>query len=225
MEDDGGVVMRCLIPLTQEKRNENSIKRAKKLCDHIDLLYIVDKGIIDRMKKESSYILDSETLKILEGTLIQSQKKEAMAIFKEIGDKRIGMHFDIGDYADVVGRYALKLKPDLIMGDNLDRRMLSLKVPLWVERGREIKKVVFAVRTTVRLTSLKREIGIVKEISKALEVPFYIYTEIREESALHTLRSMGDLTESPEADLIVMQFFEKKLLRKGANILIMEGFK
>ncbi len=213
--------MRSLIPITQEKRNENALKRSKSISD-AHLLYILDEKVMERMERESSYVLDSETLKALERTLIESQRKEARAIAEEYGIENL--YFEVGDYYDVVERYVLKLRPDIIMVDGFDRRFLSMG-PLWVDSGNKIRTVVFHVKSLAKLDKVRKEISMLSEICERLGASLSIYTEIKEDSALRTLERLAPLTKSPDADMIAMQFFDKKLLHRDRSALIFEGIR
>ena len=213
--------MKSLIPITQEKRNENALKRSKSISD-VHLLYILDQKVIERMERESSYVLDSETLKALERTLVESQRKEARAIAEEYGIENL--HFEVGDYYDVVERYVLKLRPNIIMVDGFDRRFLSMG-SLWVDSGNTIRTAVFHVKSLAKLDKVRKETSVLSEICERLGASLSIYTEIREESALRTLERLAPLTKSPDADLIAMQFFDKKLLHRDRSALIFEGIR
>ncbi len=213
--------MKSLIPITQEKRNENALKRSKAISD-AHLLYILDQKVIERMERESSYVLDSETLKALERTLVESQRKEARVIAEEYGIENL--HFEVGDYYDVVERYVLKLRPDIIMVDGFDRRFLSMG-PLWIDSGNAIRTVIFHVKSLAKLDKVRKEISILSEICEALGASLSIYTEIREESALRTLERMAPLTKNADADLIAMQFFDKRFTHRDRSALIFEGIR
>ncbi len=214
--------MRCMVPVTQEKKCENSIKRASKICDEISLLYIVDTEIIEKMKRESSYVLNSETLASLEKALIESQKKEAQVIEKEAKSygKPVRIHFEVGNRHEILERYAVKLRADMIMLDDMERAMLSFGIPLWVDGGGEISKIVFYVRSVRKIGTLRRQMEFLREISDRLGAELYIYTEIREDGVLRTLRSMSELTKKLEGDAIAMQGFQRKIARKWKNIMV-----
>ena len=152
-------MIRCLIPITQEKRNENSLKRACVICDRIHLLYVVGTEILERMERESAYVLNSEMLDALKQTLVESQRKEGKSIVEDMEcvDK-VKLHFEVGDYLDIVERYALRLNAGLIMTDSFERALLGMKVPVWVDRGNRIENAVFIIDNAARLKRLEKSI-------------------------------------------------------------------
>lgn len=74
--------MKCLIPIHQEKYPEKSMERAKQICDEVNLIYIVDKNIIEKVKREASYTIPSYALEDLEKFIIEIQKKESKKLKK-----------------------------------------------------------------------------------------------------------------------------------------------
>ncbi len=202
MEVHGGMVMRCLIPVTQEIKNENALKRAAQICSETHVLYVLESSVLERMESESSYVLNSDMLKMLEDSITESQREEAARIAKNAGAI---LHFEVGDYFDVVCRYSERLRPAAIMLDEPDRKMLSLERNIWIDRGNDIGSSVFLVRKALRIGNLLRDLKLARDISVRLGVSLGIRYEGKEDEIIATLKKYGKIAESPSADLVFVQ--------------------
>ncbi len=222
MEVYGGLVMKCLIPITQEMKNENAVKRVPVLCDDIHLLYVLDRKMLDRMESESSYVLDSETLKSLESTIIESQKKEAESILKSLGipTKKASLNFEVGEYFETLEKYALKLMPDIIMVDSFERRLLSLNVPLWIDAGNDIKRCVFVVQSVAKIKRLRRDFEFMEAICQKIHCDMKIFYRSDERGAAKTLEGLAPITTSTEGDMLCLQSFDHKYVKKAATVVV-----
>ncbi len=194
--------MRCLIPVTQEIKNENALKRARLICSETHVLYVLEGSVLERMESESSYILNSDMLNILKESIMESQREEAADIAKKAG---ASLHFEIGDYFDVIRRYSERLRPAAIMTDEPDRKMLSLERNIWVDRGNEIKSSVFLVGKAIRIGKLLKDLNLAKEISGKLKASFGIYYEGKEREIMATLEKHGKIAEGADVDLVFIR--------------------
>ncbi len=214
--------MKCLIPISQETRNENSVKRASVLCDEIHILYLFDKNILDKMTSEAAYVLDSQTLRNLEDTIIESQRKEAEDILKamEASVKKVALHFEVGEYFETLEKYTLKLMPDILMVDSFERMFLSLEGALWIDRGNDINSCIFAVQSVAKVKKLGRNFELVKEICQRLHCEIKIYSVSGEKEVLGTLKKLAPITSSPVGDLLCLQSFDHKHTKKHSTVLL-----
>jgi len=222
MEVHGGMVMRCLIPITQEMRNENAMRRAQIICDDIHILYVLDRGLLDRMKRESAYVLDSETLREIEETVIKSQKEEATGLLRYFGKsgKNVQIHFEVGDYISILEKYVLKMRPRLLMVDAFSRALLSLHVPIWVDAGNEIRSCVFVVESAVHIKKTERNIYFIRDMCKRMGCNFFVTTEKHDKETEKILSSYAPITDSKKADLIVLEKYQKKMGSLSRNSII-----
>lgn len=227
MEAHGGMVMvmRCLIPVMQEMRNHGALKRAQIICDDVHILYVLDSAIFERMERESAYVLDSDTIKATEETIIKAQRKEAVEILNSVrkSGKRTHLHFETGDYPEILERYVLRLRPQILMTDVFERTLLSLNIPIWVDRGNEIKKILFVVRSVSKIKSIRRDFEIIEEISGRLGCETSILYLGNEKEGIETLKTLGKTTTDERADLYCLQFFDKRYLKGRESVLIFEG--
>lgn len=226
MEVHGGMVMvmRCLIPVTQEMRNPDALRRAEIICDDVHILYVLDSAIFERMERESAYVLDSSTIKATEETIIKAQRKEAEEISEALrrAGKRTHLHFEIGDYSELLESYVIRLRPQILMTDVFERTLLSLNIPIWVDRGNEIKKTLFVVRTVSKIKRIRRDFEIIEEISGRLGCETSILYTGNEKEGIETLKILGKITADERADLYCLQFFDKKYLKGRESVLIFE---
>ena len=207
--------MRCLIPITQEIRNENAMKRAHTLCDDIHILYVVDESLFERMERESAYVLNSDMLDVLKKTLIESQKEEAESIAVGLG-KKARLHFEVGDNFDIIEKYALKLRPDLIMVDDMDRKLLSLKTAVWVDRGNEIKNGVFVVSSIAHINRFRRNVEFLDTICERMKCHIQIYPDSLSEHDRELLKSFEEISEQRYADIVFYQNSDKRAEKRGS---------
>lgn len=194
--------IRCLIPVTQEMKNERALRRAQKICDEIHILYVVDETLFEKMERESAYVLNSDMLDVLKKTLMESQRKEAESIIKEMERKEgVVLHFEVGDYLDVIERYTLMSKPFLIMVDSFDRRLLSLPAALWVDGGNHIRTCTFVLDDAIHISKIKNALSMVEKINKILGSELRIYS--KREDVFKAVASKYRRSEKPYADMVV----------------------
>ncbi len=217
--------MRCLIPITQEMRNPNALKRAQILCDEIHILYVLDRALLDRMKRESAYVLDSETLKAIEDTVIGSQREEATEFLRaaQKQGKKVQLHFEVGDYPEVLERHILRLRPQLLMTDAFSRSLLSLKVPIWVDAGNEIKRCVFVVESVTKIRNLKKDFELLRTVCGRIQCDMGIFSKSNERSTIETLKRFAEITGLTGADLLCLQFFDRKSIKTERSFIILSN--
>ncbi len=218
MEIHGGMVMRCLIPINQEMRNENAMRRASVLCDDVHVLYMLDESLLDRMERESAYVLNSDMLDVLKKTLIDSQRKEAESMIS--GMDGASLHFEVGDTYELIDRYALRLMPDMIMVDDFDRKLMGLKTALWIDRGNTISSCIFVVDSVQHLTRLKEDINFLNTLSKRLSCEFSIYAASGKKDDEKVLSSFGLIVHSPGADLTIYQKKPERIARNDSFMVL-----
>lgn len=215
--------MKCLIPVTQEMRGPNALKRAKTICDDMEILYVVDKKILNRMQKDSASFLNSDTLKSTEETILYAQKKWAEKIsvsFRRLG-KKSHSYFEVGYYPEVLERYVLRLRPQILMTDMFTRGLLSLDVPIWVDRGNEIKSILFVVSSISKINRMRRDFEIVRRISSILGCETKILYTGSDKAGIETLKLFGETTTEKAADLYCLQFFDKRYLKGSGSIVLL----
>lgn len=214
-------MIRCLIPITQEKRNENSLKRACVICDRIHLLYVVDTEILERMERESAYVLNSEMLDALRQTLIESQRREAESIIEDMKCRdKVKLHFEVGDYFEVVERYVLKTRPHIIMSDSVDRKFFNFNIPLWVDAGNEIKNIVFVAEKAYNVTRMLKNVEFSAEISRRLRSRFSVYTENPQIKEI--LEKRFEISRSLDGELISLDRIGMKRIHPGKTYLFLK---
>ncbi len=202
MAKTGGFMMRCLIPVDQEKFPSNALKRAEKICDEIIILYIVNKDTLNRIQQDSSYILPSYALESLKESIINVQKKEAENIKKNIKSIPVELRFVIGGYYEMIEKENLRCSPNMIMVDEFSRRLLKLEVPLWIDKGIEIKKGTFVISSLKKVKLIKSNLDMIENLSKRLNIQVYLYPKgINPE----LLKNMGKITEKIKGSLLIIQ--------------------
>ncbi len=202
-------MIRCLIPITQEKRNENSLKRSCIICDRIHLLYVVDTEILERMERESAYVLNSDMLDALRQTLVESQRREAESIVEDMKCKdKVKLHFEVGDHLDLVEKYSLRLNAGLIMTDSFERVMLGMKVPLWVDRGNRIENAIFIIDNATRVKRLEKSVKFADALCKRLECD--ISLKFSGDISQKQIFTEYKKTEKTSSDLIIYQNSKNK---------------
>ncbi len=196
--------MRCLIPIHQEYYPKNSLKRAEKLCDEVILLYILDKKVIEKVKSESSYILPSYSLDTFENFVINIHKEEAEKIKNSMKNKDVDLKFVVGEYYESIEKEVLRSTPDLVMCDSHLRAFLNIEVPIWIDRGKEIKECTIEIHSLRKIERIKHAIEFTKKICKRINADFYIYYPLGDDEGLKALKPMGKIVSLRRGKLIAL---------------------
>ena len=212
--------MRCLVPVHQERYPEKSLKRSCKICDETYILYIVDRKVIEKVKGESSYILPSYSLESLEDFIIEMQRKEAEKLKNSV--KKSNLIFVVSEYYQAIERELLKEKYDMMLVDSYLRGFLEFDIPVWIERGEEIKEITFVVSSLLKINKIKKSMRFLKEIEEKLGAKLYLFIppENREKFE-NIIQPMGEITHEIRGELIVYQRDMKEgyKIHKNKNIL------
>ncbi len=211
--------MRCLIPVHQEMYPENSINRAKKLCDEIVLLYIIDRKLIEKVKSEASYILPSYAVDNVEDFIVNIHRKEAEKIKNRIKNVPVNLKFIVGEYYESVEKEILRSSPDLLMSDFFQRGFLRMNVPIWIDRGGEIKECTIVINSLKRIKKVKHVSEFTQRICEKLNSSLFIYYSLGDEEGLNVLKPLGKVVNTPRGELLV--FSKKKLQRMPQDVSVL----
>ena len=198
--------MKALVPVHQEMFPENSLKRAPEICDAVELLYIVDKKLIDKVLAESSYILPTYALEELKEFVVNTQKMEAETLCKELNERITAeLHFEIGNYIRILLEYTEKVAPDVVMMDHFTRAVLNTKVPVWIDRGVKIKACTYVVTSLLKINTLREHILFLKDLCARLNAEFYIHYASEDSEGKKVLAPLGEVVSKPRGELIAYQ--------------------
>ena len=195
--------MRCLIPIHQEIYPKNSLDRAEKMCDEIILMYIVDKKLIDRVRRESSYIIPSYALENVENFVVEMHRREAERIRESIKDVPVELRFVVGEYYESIEKEVLRSSPDLVMCDSFLRGFLKLPVPVWIDRGIKIRECTVIISSLKKINRIKKGVELAERIRKKLGFTLYLHYPPKDEMGMKALRPLGRLIESPRGELLI----------------------
>ena len=196
--------MRCLIPVHQEIYPKNSLDRAKNMCDEIILMYIVDKKLIERVRRESSYIIPSYALENVENFVVEIHRREAERIRESIKDVSVELRFVVGEYYESIEKEVLRDAPDLIMCDSFLRGFLKLPVPVWIDRGLKIQECTIIISSLRKINRIKKGMELAERICEKLGSALYLHYPPKEEIGMEALRPLGRLVEEPCGELLVL---------------------
>jgi hypothetical protein len=213
--------MRCLIPVHQEMYPENSINRAKKLCDEIVLLYIIDRKLIEKVKSEASYILPSYALDNVEEFIVNIHRKEAEKIKNKIRNVPVNLKFIVGEYYESVEKEILRSSPDMLMSDFFQRGFLRMNLPIWIDRGGEIKECTLVIKSLKKIKRVKHAIEFTQSICEKLNSLLFIYYSPGDEEGLNVLKPLGKLVNEPEGEMLVFMKEQLKKLPENKCILLL----
>ena len=201
--------MRCIIPVHQELYPNNSLKRAEKLCDEIVLLYIVDKKLIEKVQREASYILPSFALQNVEEFILNMHREEAEKVKNSIRNVLVELRFVKGEYYESIERGIVHQAPDILMTDSYLRGFIRMKIPVFIDRGVEIKDCTIVVESLKHIGKLKHAIKFAKNVCNRLSASFYIYYP--HPSEREALEPLGKIVDRAKGEALV---FLKEQLHK-----------
>jgi len=213
--------LKCLIPVHQESFPKNSIKRADSLCDEVEILYVLDKKIIEKVEDEASYILPTHAIENLEEFVINMHKQEAEKTLSEFKRAHATVSFVVGEFYESVAKAVLKSAPDMIMQDSFMRGLLSVNAPLWVDSGKKIKECCMFISSVKMLARTKKNIEFAEELCRRLNSKLYIYYVPGDEAGLSALRPLGNIVDRPRGELYIMsREHHIKVPRKKAVLIL-----
>ena len=212
--------MKCLIPVHQEMYPENSLNRAEKICDEVTVLYIVDRKLMEKVQSEASYILPSYALDNVENFIVDIHKQEAERIKRRI-NVPVTLEFIVGEYYEIIEKEILRNSPDIFMSDFYQRVFLRMNVPVWIDRGSEIRNCTLVVNSLKRIKKIKHAIEFTKYMCKKLESTLLIYYPPMDDEGIKALRPMGEIVSELRGELLVFIKEDMKKLPSNANILLL----
>jgi len=211
--------MRCLIPVHQEIYPENSLRRVERICDEAIILYVVDRRLIERAMSESSYIIPSYTLDTFENFVVEIHRAEANKIKDSIKNIPVDLRFVVGDYYKSVEKEAIRASPDLIMCDDYQRILMNFDVPLWIDRGMNIREATFIISNLLKIRKVKRDLEFLKDICKKLKCSLYLHSPSGD---YDLIAELGNVTREVRGELLVLQKgYEKMFKNWKGNLLFL----
>ena len=206
--------MRCLIAVHQEYYPENSLKRAREVCDECLILYIVDRKVLERVREESSYVLPSTAIEEMEKLALELQRKEA----EKIAEEHCGeLNFVVDEYYSAIEREVLRYNPDLLMTDFWHRRYVSYGVPVWIDRGGEIRHMGFYVGDVSHLKSVKKSVEFLKALAGRIGAEFCV---VPKDEEIARVLGEGKCSASPDAIAVQRKFVSSYKDWRGTLILL-----
>lgn len=200
--------MRCLIPINQEIYPKNSLDRAKNMCDEIILMYIVDKKLIERVRRESSYIIPSYALENVENFIVEMHRREAERIRESINAQ---LRFVVGEYYESIEKEVLRSSPDLVMCDSFLRGFLKLPVPVWIDRGLKIKECTIIISSVKRINRIRGRVEFVQKLCEKLKAICYINYPPHDKIGMEALKPLGTLIDCVRGELLA--FLREDIVR------------